>query len=153
MQELSEVDWRFWIPIIISIVSLIISLAAYYVTQTAEKTRKKEMMIKALTQSHTLLEETVVMHPPLDSPVGFVMDYKKMPEEINNRANELYRLSWFCRDTGDEIRQAVSLMRSLVRSPFAADKAYLSNAERKAIVEKIAGIRDSISRTITALHQ
>ena len=153
MQELIEVDWRFLIPTIISIVSLIISLAAYYVARTVEKTRKKEMMIKALTRSHTLLEETVVMHPSLDYPVAFVMDHEKMPEEINNRANELYQLSWFCRDTGDEIRLAVSLMKSLVRSPIAADKAYLSNAERKDIVEKIAGIRDSISRTITALYQ
>jgi hypothetical protein len=150
MQEI-VVDWIFGIPIIISMISLIISIMVYVDSRKKEQIRKKERMIDALSQAHTLLDEALRMHPSMNTELAFVFP-DGFADEINKKADTLVELSWICEDFNQDIREGASILKSLVLIEYAAMDGYLSNRERKELLERISIVRHAIWNHLENLH-
>ncbi len=141
MQELTFIDWT---TISISVLALVISIAVFLDSKLKERTRKKEMKLKALSKCHTLLEEAIRMHPSLDYPVIFVLP-DGFAEEINKKADTLTQLSWICKNQGEDDRKGASILKSMVQCEYACDDEYLTNQERRELLEKIKNLRDTVN--------
>ncbi len=144
MQSLPDIYWAIWISVGVASIALIIAIAALIDSRMKERTRKKEMMVDALAQCHTLLEEAIRMHPSLDTNLGFAMP-DGFADEINKKADTLIRSSWFCKGLGEDIRKGASILKSMVQVKYAAADEYLSNKERSELLEKIRNLRDKIA--------
>ncbi|MHA1136707.1 MAG: hypothetical protein ACTSSE_09485 [Candidatus Thorarchaeota archaeon] len=145
------IDWATWFPIGISLIALVVSIGVFIDSQMKERTRKKENEVEATSKCYTILQEVIDMHPNLDYPVAFVMGVE-FYDSINNRADLLIQLSWNCAGLGENIRIGAKLLKSSVKERYAGDDDYLSNEERKKIVEKIATLRDNVYNHLTELQ-
>ena len=144
MQELTVNDWVTVITLVISLTSLSVSVAVFLDSKMKERTRKKEMMIDALALCHTLLDEAIRMHPNLAHRVGFGMQ-PEFADEFNKRADTLVRLSWVCKDLGEDIRKGASVLKSMVRFKHVGTDRNISNKERSEMLEKIIDLKDKIA--------
>ena len=133
-----------WVQLIISVISLVILIAVFIDSIMKERTRKKEKMTDTLAQCHTLLEEAIGMHPSLDTNLGWVMP-RGFADEINKKADTLFRSSWVCKGLGEDIRKGASILKSMVQVEYAAANEYLSNQERSELLEKIRNLRDKLA--------
>ncbi len=83
------------------------------------------------------------MHPPnaLELHPGRVWVYRANEvDEIDKRADELNELSWSCKEYGESIRDAVSILKTLISKPNEeVDKKWLSSE-----IGSLAKIRDGI---------
>lgn len=143
MQEIAEIDWGVLLPIVISLVSLLILGAAYQNSRGSEKTRRKEKMATAMAECYSILEEITRMHPQgaLEPHSGRVWIYRDDEvDEISKKADELNKLSWSCKEYGESIRDAASVLKTLVSNPYEElDKKLLSSK-----IEHLAKIKDGI---------
>ena len=128
----------------IASLALVIAIAGLIDSKMKERTRKKEMMVEALAQCHTLLEEAIRMHPSLDTKLGWIMP-DGFADEINKKADTLIRSSWVCKGLGEDIRKGASILKSMVQVKYAAADEYLSNKERSELLEKIRNLRDKLA--------
>lgn len=144
MQELPDIYWAIWIQIGIALTALIISIAVFIDSRKKERTRKKDRRVDALAQCHTLLEEAIGMHPSLDTNLGWVMPHG-FADEINKKADTLFRSSWVCKGLGEDIRKGASILKSMVQVEYAAADEYLSNQERSELLEKTRNLRDKLA--------
>ena len=109
-----------------------------------EREDQKERRVDALAQCHTLLEEAIGMHPSLDVILGFILP-AGFADEINKKADTLFRLSWVCKGLGEDIRKGASILKSMVQVEYAASDKYLDNKERKELLEIIKNLRDKLA--------
>ena len=152
MQELTANDLVSLISIFIAVVSLVISIAVFYHSRMLENTRKKEKSIDALSRCHSLLDEVITMHPSMDYPITFVMD-DDFVGEINEKAVTLTKLSWSCEVLTKEIQNGAEILKSLVRDPYACDDEYLSNQERKELLDSSIELQNKIWEHLRKLSQ
>jgi hypothetical protein len=152
MQEFTDIDLVNLIPIFISSISLLVSAIALAISLKKERTRQDERMIEALSKCYTLLEEAIRMHPDLNTTLAFVFP-KGFADKIYRKADDLNGLSWACKHLGEDIREAASILKSMVRVEYAASDDYLSNEERRRLLADLATIRDAIAEYLKELHQ
>lgn len=144
MQSLPDVYWAIWISVGVASIALIMAIAALIDSRMKERTRKKERRIDALAVCHTLLEEAIKMHPSLDTDTAFIFR-DELADEINRRADTLFRLSWVCKGLGEDIRKGVSILKSMAQVEYTTADECLSNEERRELLEKIRNLRDKLA--------
>lgn len=150
MQEI-VLDWIVWMPIIISSISLLISIAVYFDSRKKEGTRKHERLVESLSKCHTLLEEAIRMHPSLNTELAFVLP-NGFADEISKKADTLTELSWMCSDLAKDIQSGASILKSMVQEEYPCDDEYMSNKERKELLEKVELLRSKLSTRLELLQ-